>query len=136
MTFPTFSFLPTLTCISPSTNSSPLQTGTGTFPHSSPMPYSLRQNSIPFLDTLLCFTFLILIHLTPPPVLRSTGFHFTSCMFSFLVSTAAPQHRLFIPFPLSPISLTHIGQPISLVTISSLGDSIFPILHGPCTALV
>ena len=84
-----FSSLLTTTCISPSTNSSPPQTDTGTFPHSSPTPHFLRQNSVLFLDVLLCFTYLTSIHFTPPPVLQSASFHFTSCMLSSLDFAAA-----------------------------------------------
>ena len=59
MTSPTFSSLPTLSHISPLTNSSPHWTNTGTFLHSCPMPCSLRWNSTPIIDALLCFTFLV-----------------------------------------------------------------------------
>ena len=66
---PTFSFPLTHSCISLSINSSPLWTSTRTFPHSSQMPCSLKQNSVPFLDAFLCFTFFVLICFTPPLVL-------------------------------------------------------------------
>ena len=58
-TSPTFSSLPTPNHISPLTNSSPHRTSTGTFPDSSPTPCSPRQNSVPIIDALLCFTFLV-----------------------------------------------------------------------------
>ena len=87
---PTFSFLLTLTHISLLMNSLPLRTDTGTFPHSSPMPCSLRWNSIPFLDALHCFTFLILICLAPLLALWSDGFHFISRIFSSLESAVVP----------------------------------------------
>ena len=67
-TYPTFSSLPTPNCIFPSTNSSLHWTGTRTFPHSSPMPCSLRQNPIPFLDVPSLF------HLSrTDPIRSSTG---------------------------------------------------------------
>ena len=55
---------------------------------------------------LLCFTFLVLIHFTLPPVLRSAGLHLVPRMFSSLDSAAIP------------LLLRSIGSP-----------SRFPILH-------
>ena len=140
-TSPTFSFLLTPNCISPLTNSSLRQTGTGTFPHSSPMPHSLRQNPVLLLDEFPCFAFLVLIHSAPPPVLRSAGFHFISHMLSLLDSAAAlhitPQHHSIL------LILSHFSFLIFHWTASSqslsllLGDSVFPLYHGlpmlPCT---
>ena len=40
-------------------NSSPHRTNTRTFLHLCPMPHSLRWNSTPIIDALLCFTFLV-----------------------------------------------------------------------------
>ena len=77
--------------IFPSTNSSQHQTNFGTCPHSSQAPRSLRRNSVLFLVTSSCFTFLVPIRFALLPVLRSASLHFISCMFSSLDFTAAPQ---------------------------------------------
>ena len=58
-------------------------------PHSSPMPHSLRRNSVLFIDASSCLTSFVLIHFALPPVLRSAGLCFISHMHSSLVSAAA-----------------------------------------------
>ena len=75
MISPTSSFLPIGCCMFPLQTFSHHQTGFVTFPHSSPTPCSLRWN-----PALVSFSF----HLSsaPPLILRSTGFHFISHMFS------------------------------------------------------
>ena len=103
MVFPTFSSPLTHTHIFLSTSSSPPQTGAGIFPHSFPTPCFHRWNSILFLDMLLCFTFPILIHFTPPPALRSTSFHFTSHMLSSLEFRSCSTHCSTAPFHSSNI---------------------------------
>ena len=89
-TYPTFSFPPIERPISPSTNSSLHRTDIKIRPHSSPTPRSLRRDPVPILDASSCFTILVLIHFTLPPVLRSTGLHLVPRMFSSLDSAAAP----------------------------------------------
>ena len=66
MISPTFSFPPTPNLTYPSMISSPHRTDTGTYPHSSQTPRSLRRNSIPFLDAssmfhLSCFRSVLLL---------------------------------------------------------------------------
>ena len=90
-TSPTFFFPLTPSHIYPLMNSLLLRTNTGTYLHLSPMPRSLRQNPIPFLDVSSCFTSFILICFALPPALQPTGLHFISRMFSSLSSAAAPQ---------------------------------------------
>ena len=138
-TFPTFSFPPTLNHIFPLTNSLPHWTDTGIFPDSFPTPHSLRWNSIPIIDVLLCFTFLI-----SDPSRSSTGpsvrwFPFLSHMFSSLDSAAAP-HSLC-----STGSSFHFSFHLSLLrslvdTLSydspfSLYVSLFLFLFGLCASL-
>ena len=119
---PTFPSLPTLTHISPSMNSSPLQTSTGTFPHLPPTPHSLRWNSISFLDVSSLFHLSCL-----DPSCSSTGplvcwfpFHI---LYAFLFRICSGSHLLrsigslfFFPFCLSPlVSLdSHSPQLLSL----------------------
>ena len=89
-TYPTFSFPPTEHPTSPSTNSSLHRTSIGTCPHSPSTPHSPERNPVPTIDTSSCFTFLILIRSTLPPVLRSAGLHVASRMFSSFDSAAVP----------------------------------------------
>ena len=138
-TFPTFSFPPTLNHIFPLMNSLPRWTDTRTFLDSFPTPHSLRRNSIPIIDVLLCFTFLI-----SDPSHSSTGpsvcwFPFLSCMFSSLDSAAAP-HSLrstsssfHFPFHLS--LLQSLVNTLSYDFSLSPYDSLFPFLLGPCTSV-
>ena len=109
MTYPTFSFLLTVNCISPLTSISPHRTSTGTFPHSSRTPRSPRWNLVPFLDAP-SLSHLPLFAL--PPVLWFVGLHFTLYAFHFRFcscSTSAMQHQLSILFLLPLISSTVIG---------------------------
>ena len=136
---PTFSSLPTLNRISPLTNSSPHQTDTRTFLSLFPMPRSLRWNSVPIIDALLCFTFLV-----SDPSYSSTGpsvhwFPFLSRMLSALDSTAAP-HSLHstgssfcFPFRLS--LLWSLVDTLSYNFSFSLYNSLLPFHLGPCTPL-
>ena len=108
MTSPTFSSLPTLTCISPSTNSSPPWTDTRTFPHSPQTPHSLRQNSVLFLDASSLF------HLSCPVLSRSSigplvhwfPFHIL-CAFLFRITVlhllCSPGSQFHFSFHLSPL---------------------------------
>ena len=103
-TYPTFSFPPTPSCISPSMNSSLSRTNIGTYPHLSPMAHPLRRNSNPFLDVFLfCFISLNLFCPSTGPLDCWSPFHFSyAFLFRFCsCSTFTMQHRLFIPFPLS-----------------------------------
>ena len=139
MIFPTFSSLLRSPCMFPLWTSSHHWTGFTTFPLSSLMPHSLRWNTI-LVSFFSCFIS------NPPPVDWTDGFHsvpFCSILvlyafhFRFCSYCATVlQHHSSTPFLLSPILSLLIGQPFSLVTISLLGDSVFPFLHGPCTALV
>ena len=88
--FPTFSSLPTLNHISPLTNSSPHWTTTGTFPHLSPMPRSLRWNPVPLIDVLLCFTSLVSELSCPSTGPSVHWFPLLSHMLSSLESAAVP----------------------------------------------
>ena len=139
MTSPIFSSILTLNCISPLTNSLLHQTDTGTFLDSSPTPHSLRRNSVPIIDALLCFTFLI-----SDPSCSSTGpsvhwFPFLSCMFSSLDSAAAP-HSLHstsssFHFPFHLSLLQSLVNTLSYDFSLSLYDSLFPFLLGLCASV-
>ena len=136
---PTFSSLLTPNCISPLMNSLPHWTSTGTFPNSPPMPRFLRRNSVPVIDVLLCFTFLVsdLSHSSTGPLVH--WFPFLSHMFSSLDSAAAPPPLCSTSSPL------HFSFRLSLLqslvdTLSydfslSLYDILFPFLLGPCASL-
>ena len=136
---PTFSSLPTLNCISPLMNSLPCWTNTGTFPHSSPMPHSLRRNSIPTIDVLLCFTFLIsdLSRSSTSP--SAHWFPFLSHMLSSLDSAAA-LHSLHstgssFRFPFCPSLLQSLVDILLYDFSFSLYNTLLPFLLGPCAPL-
>ena len=138
MTSPTFSFLLTLT-MSPSTSSSPLRTNIGLYPHLSPTPRSLRQNPIPIIDALLCFTSFVsdLLHSSTGPLVH--WFPFLSHMFSSLDSAAA-LHSLHSTSSLFCFSfclslLQSLVSTLSYDSSLSLYDPLFPFLLGLCTPL-
>ena len=138
-TSPTFSFLPTLSRISPLTNSSLHRTDTRTFPDLSLTPRSLRQNPIPVMDALLCFTFLVsdLSRSSTSPSVR--WFPFSSRMLSSLDSTAAPHSlcrtgsSLCFSFLLS--LLQSLVNTLLYDSSLSLYVSLFLFLLGPCASL-
>ena len=140
MISPTFSSLPTLSHISPSTNSSLCRTATRTFPNSSPMPRSLRWNSVPIIDVLLYFTFFV-----SDPSHSSTGpsvrwFPFLSRMLSTLDSAAVPHllRSTGTPFrsPFAYLSYGHWSIPshtISPFPFSLLSSRFFLVHACLCT---
>ena len=97
-TSPIFSSLLTTRCIFPSMNSSPLQTVSGTYPHSSQTPRSLRQNPVPIIDASSCFTFLDLdlLRSSTSPSAHWSPFRISYAFLFSLCSCAAfaAQHRL------------------------------------------
>ena len=103
-TYPTFSFPPTPSRISPSMNSSLPQTDIRTYPHSSPTAHPLRRISDPFLDAFLfCFISLNPFCPSTSPLDCWSPFHFSyAFLFRFHSCSAfAMQHWLFVPFSLS-----------------------------------
>ena len=136
---PTFSSPPTFSHISPLTNSSLHQTDTRTFPHSSPMPCSLRWNSVPIIDVLPCFTFLVSdpFHSSTSPSVHWPPF--LSHIFSSLDSTAAP-HSLCSTgssscFPFRLCLLRSLVNTLSYNFSFSLYDTLFSFLLGLCAPL-
>ena len=100
-----------------------------TFPPSSQMPHSLRQNSVPISN--------------PPSVDQTNSFHFVSLylyIFSLLDSTTAMQlccsTVLMSWYYFTLLSHFLIGQLLSLVAIFLLGDSVSLYItwsvHCPC----
>ena len=132
-TYPTSSSPPTLNHTSPSMNSLLHQTSTGTFPHSSPTPCSLRWNSIPFLDVsplfhLSCAKSILLFHQSFGPLVSILYLICFPLQFCSYCATAL-QHRLSALFLLSPISFSFIGQPTLLSHYLSLKWFISPYIH-------
>ena len=137
-TSPTFFSPLTPNCIFPLMNSLPPWTSIRTLPHSSPMPHSLRWNSILFLDALLCFTLLV-----SDPFCSSTSpsvywFPFSSHMLSSLESTVVP-HPLCSPsssfcFPFRLSVLQSLVNTLSYNSLCFFYDFLFPFLLGLCTS--
>ena len=136
--FPTFSSPLTLNHISPLMNSLPCQTNTKTFPHLFPTPCFLKQNPVPVIDTLLCFTFSV-----SDPSCSSTSplvcwFPFLSHMLSSLESAAVPlplrstgspfhfSFRLSCPFSLA----TNLVRFFLFLRCLHLPDSSWSMCHS------
>ena len=134
-TSPTFSSLPTLSCISPLTNSSPHWTDNRTFPHSCPMPHSLRRNSTPIIDALLCFTFLI-----SDPSCSSTSpsvrwFPFDLVCFPILVPHSLCSTGSSFRFSFHLSLLQSLVDTLSYDFSFFFYISFFPFHLGPCAPL-
>ena len=103
--FPIFSFLLTPNHTFPSMNSSPHRTGTGTYPHLSQTPCSLRWDPVPFLDSSSCFTSFVFgpFRSSSSPSDCGSPFHISYAFLFGLCSrsTFAMQHRFSILLPLS-----------------------------------
>ena len=103
--YPTFSSLPTLSHISPSTNSSLRWTDTRTFPHSPQTPHSPRWNPVPFLDVSSLFHLSChdLFHSSTGPSVCWSPFHISYVfLFRFCsCSASTTQHLCSILFLLS-----------------------------------
>ena len=106
-TSPTFSSPLTPNHISPSMNSFPHWTDTGTCPHLSPMPHSHKWDSVSYIDMSPYFSSFVLdpFHSSSGLTDRRSLFHI-SYVFLFSLcsrSTSTMQHQPSIPFLLSAL---------------------------------